>query len=88
MEANTMTKKKTTKERYYQYILAVVEVGEEIKTIEIQQRLFGFDPNEYIGRSARAFHHKEMPTTTVIGWMLGRSKDFEKTGRSCWRRIE
>jgi len=83
-----MTKKKTTQERYYQYILAVVEVGEEIKTREIQTRLFEFDPNEHIGRSARAFHHKEMPTTTLIGWMLGRSRDFERTGRSYWRRIQ
>jgi hypothetical protein len=84
-----MRKKKNTKERYHEYILAIVEVGEITTAHELQQRLFEFDPNEYAGRQARAFHHKEMPTTAVIGWILGRSPNFEKTERaSYWRRTE
>lgn len=84
-----MTKKKNTKERYLGYILAIVEVGEITTANELQQRLFEFDPNEYAGRQARAFHHKEMPTTTVIGWILSRSAHFEKAEQKAhWRRIE
>lgn len=81
-------KKRNKWERYHDYILAVVEVGEVNTSKQIRQRLFDYNPSP-----KRAFHHKDMPRPEGIARILNLSPHFVREGKLHsrsyqWRRVE
>lgn len=86
MEAIEMTKRRNH-QRYYGYILNIVEVGEIITVRQIHGRLIDYDPNEQKGLK-RTFSHANLPTSRGIGGILRGKPHFENLGNGRWRRIE
>ena len=74
-------------ERYYGYILNIIEVGEIVQAKQIHSRLFDYNPNEAKGLK-RAFSHANMPTSRGIGGILRGKPHFENMGNGNWRRIQ
>ena len=80
-------KKEGNHERYYGYILNIIEVGEITNVKEIHSRLFDYNPNHAKGLN-RSFTHSNMPTSRGIGGILRGKRHFENLGNGRWRRIE
>lgn len=83
-----MSNKKANNQRYEGYILAVVEVGEELNIKTIWDRVWEYNPYENSSNPHRSFHHKDMPNTRGLGVVLRDSGRFVLVKPSTWRRTE
>lgn len=77
--------------RYHKYICTIVDVHDENSCDAIQKALRNYTPQKHAKRG-RVFHHKDLPTTQVISYILRVSPNFEKAGMAnreqMWRRIQ
>ena len=82
---------KRVHQRYLGYICNIIDIGEETSCEALQKALRNYTPTIYVKRK-RAFHHKELPNTQVLSYILRASPNFEKAGyenrQQQWRRIE
>lgn len=77
--------------RYLGYICNIIDVDETISCDALQKSLRNYTPTMYEKRR-RVFHHKDLPTTQVLSYILRASPNFEKDGyenrQQQWRRVK
>jgi|11_taG_2_1085331.scaffolds.fasta_scaffold00492_4 hypothetical protein len=82
--------------RYHEYICKLIPVGEEHSCHSIRVALRDYTPELYVKRN-RPFHHKELPNTQVLSYILRVSPNFIKSTvvrkghdakEQLWRRIQ
>lgn len=82
-----MSNKKKMNKQYEGFILAVVEVGEELHIKIIWDRLWEYNPYAN-SPTRRTFKRNDIPNTRGLGSILRDSKHFTLVKPSTWRRTE
>ena len=83
-----MSNKRKMNKQYEGFMLAVVEVGEELHIKTIWDRLWEYNPYANSSNPHRTFQHNDMPNTRGLGVVLRDSGRFVLVKPSTWRRTE